>query len=168
MTSKIKIETIFQCSLERAFKTPMLCDVSKVHTGFAGIMPKVISSTDDAMWGKPGHSKKIVAAKSLTQRGGWAFTDKVLVRIDNKYWKIELNDFQFPMFGLSKFVGEWKTKEIEPNRIHITYTYTLHSGNFLLYPLHWLFANTLWRIYMHQVIDNIREMAYNQEPYLYQ
>jgi hypothetical protein len=40
MTSSITVKTIFNCSLERAFKTPMLCDVSKVHTGF-GVMPKV-------------------------------------------------------------------------------------------------------------------------------
>ena len=33
MIAKVKITTIYECSLERAFKTPMLCDVSKVHTG---------------------------------------------------------------------------------------------------------------------------------------
>lgn len=40
MKFEIKIKTIYQCSLERAFKTPMLCDLSKIHTGY-GIMPKV-------------------------------------------------------------------------------------------------------------------------------
>jgi 2-succinyl-5-enolpyruvyl-6-hydroxy-3-cyclohexene-1-carboxylate synthase len=40
MTTSVTVQTIYHCSLERAFKTPMLCDVSKVHTGY-GIMPKV-------------------------------------------------------------------------------------------------------------------------------
>jgi hypothetical protein len=40
MEIKVKETTIFNCSLERAFKTPMLCDVSKVHTGY-GLMPAV-------------------------------------------------------------------------------------------------------------------------------
>ena len=42
--------------LPRAFKTPMLCDISKVHTGY-GFIPKVSHCTDDENWGKPGFSK---------------------------------------------------------------------------------------------------------------
>ena len=44
---------VYECSLERTFKTPMLCDLSKVHTGF-GIMPIVTHTTDDKEWGKLG------------------------------------------------------------------------------------------------------------------
>lgn len=67
MITKTKISTIYECSLERAFKTPMLCDISKVHNGFI-IMPKVTHCTNDENWGKPGFSKKVFAAKSLTQK----------------------------------------------------------------------------------------------------
>ncbi len=168
MKTKIQITTIYNCSLERAFKTPMLCDVSKVHTGFAGIMPRVTHSTDDQHWGKPGYGKKIFVAKSLTQKGGWAFVDKVIERIQNKYWKIEVSDFKFAMFGFSKFVGEWATTEIEPGKILITYTYTMHSAIALLYPLNWLFTKTFWRIYMKRVAENIRQLAIANEPYLYE
>ena len=62
-------------------------------------------------------------------------------RIENKYWKIEVSNFQSWMLGFSKFVGEWKTTELEPNKILIEYTYTLHSDIALLY-LNWLFAKT--------------------------
>ncbi len=92
MTTKVEVKTIYNCSLERAFKTPMLCDVSKVHTGFR-IMPKVPHCTDDENWGKPGYSKKVFVAKSLSQKGGFASTDKALERSENKYWKIEVSDF---------------------------------------------------------------------------
>lgn len=31
MKFKVRVSPIYECSLERAFKTPMLCDVKKVH-----------------------------------------------------------------------------------------------------------------------------------------
>ncbi|AEA45841.1 hypothetical protein [Fluviicola taffensis] len=34
MATKITVKTIYHCSLERAFKTLMLCDVAKVHKSF--------------------------------------------------------------------------------------------------------------------------------------
>ena len=166
MTTAVSVNTIYNCSLERAFKTPMLCDVSKVHTGF-GIMPKVTHCTNDENWGKPGYSKQVFVAKSLSQTGGWASTDKVMERIDHTYWKIEVSDFQSWMLGFSKFVGEWATIELAPNQILINYTYTLHANITLIYPLNWLFAKTFWRIYMKRVLENVRKMAYREEPYLY-
>jgi len=167
MTTKVSVKTIFDCSLERAFKTPILCDVSKVHTGF-GIMPKVTHCTDDENWGKPGFSKKVYVAKSLTQKGGFASVDNFIERIENKYWKLEVNNFQSWMLGFYKFVGEWTTTAIEPNKILVEYTYTLYSDNALLYPVNLLFAKTFWRIYMKRVVENVRLMAYNNEPYLYE
>jgi hypothetical protein len=167
MQSKVKVITVYNCSLERAFKTPMLCDVSKVHTGY-GVMPKVTHCTDDENWGEPGSDKKVFVAKSLTQKGGWASVDKVIEREENVYWKIEVSDFQSWMLGFSKFTGEWKTTELEPNKIEIEYTYTLHSDVALLYPLNWIFTKTFWRIYMKRVLKNIRKMTISKEPYLYQ
>ena len=94
--------------------------------------------------------------------------DKVIERIENKYWKIEVSNFQSWMLGFSKFVGEWATTEMEPNKILIQYTYTLHSDGTLLYPLNWLFAKTFWRVYMKRVLENIRKMTADQEPYQYE
>ena len=166
METNIKVSKIYNCTLERAFKTPLLCDVSKVHTGY-GIMPKVTNCTEDENWGQVGSAKKVYAAKSLTQKGGFASVDKVLERIENKYWKFEVSDFQSSMLGFSKFIGEWQTTEIEKNKILIEYRYTLHSGIGLLYPLNWLFAKTFWKRYMKQVLNNVEQMAYSNEPYKY-
>lgn len=167
MYFKVKVSTVYECSLERAFKTPMLCDVSKVHTGF-GLMPAVTHCTDDADWGKPGSTKKVYAAKSLTQKGGFASVDKVIERIENKYWKIEVSDFQAWMLGFYKFTGEWETIETEPGRVLIQYTYTLHYRNILLYPFCFAFAQLFWKTYMKRVLENVRKLAYNNEPYLYE
>lgn len=166
MISTVSVSTIYECSLERAFKTPMLCDVSKVHTGY-GVMPKVTHCTEDENWGKPGFSKKVFVAKSATQKGGFASMDKVLERVENQYWIIEVSDFQSWMLSFYKFVGEWKTTELEPNKILVEYTYALHSTSALLYPFTWLFAKLFWKKYMKRVVENIREMAYKEEPYLY-
>jgi hypothetical protein len=166
MKTKVTVKTIYNCSLERAFRTPMLCDISKVHTGY-GIMPKVTHCTDDHQWGQPGFSKKIFVARSFILKGGWASMDKVLERIENRYWRIEVSEFQSWMLGFSRFVGEWQTTEIEKDTISVEYTYTLHSEMAILYPINWIFAKTFWRTYMKRVVENVRLMAYNQEPYLY-
>lgn len=167
MTFTIKANATYHCSLERAFKTPMLCDVSKIHTGM-GLMPAVTHVSDDADWGKSGSSKKVYAAKSLTQKGGYVSRDGVIERIENKYWKIEVDDFQAWMLGFHKFTGEWQVTEVEPNNIWIDYTYTLHSNAPILYPLGWLFAHLFWKKYMHQVLENIRLLIAKEEPYLYE
>ena len=166
MQTKIKVTTTYNCSLERAFKSPILCDVTKVHTGF-GIMPKVTHCTDDENWGQVGSSKKVYAAKSLTQKGGFASVDKVIERIENKYWKFEVSDFQSWILGFSRFTGEWRTSEIEKDTILVEYIYTLHSDMAILYPINWLFAKTFWKTYMKRVLENVKQMAYENEPYKY-
>ena len=167
METKVKVTTIFNCTLERSFKTPMLCDVTKVHTGF-GMMPKVTHTTEDENWGQIGSSKKVYVAKSLTHIGGFGSVDNVVERIENKYWQIEVNDFQAWMLSFYKFVGEWQTTELEKGKILIEYTYTLHSKNILLFPINWIFAQTFWKSYMKHVLENVRTMAYNNEPYQYE
>jgi hypothetical protein len=166
MISKVTVTTIYECALERAFKTPMLCDVSKIHTGY-GLMPKVTHCTDDENWGRPGSNKKIYTATSFTQKGGFTSVDKILERIENNYWKLQVDEFQSWMLSFYKFEGEWKTTQLGLNKIQIDYTYSLYSDSLLLYPLCWLFANTFWKAYMNRVLENIRQLAYANEPYLY-
>ena len=56
-------------------------------------MPAVTHCTEDESWGIPGNSKKVFFAKSFTQKGGWGSMDKVIERVENKYWKIEVSRF---------------------------------------------------------------------------
>ena len=167
MVTKVKVSTLYECSLQRAFKTPILCDVSKVHTGF-GIMTRVTHTTDDLDWGKPGSSKKVYVEKSMTQKGGFSSIDRIIERVENQYWVIQVDTFQVWMLGFYKFVGEWKTTELEDKKIRIDYTYNLHAKNPLLYPLNWLFGKLFWKKYMNQVLENIRAMVNNKEPYQYE
>ncbi|HMW39661.1 MAG: hypothetical protein K1X68_00155 [Saprospiraceae bacterium] len=166
MEFKVKVTTIFQCSLERAFKTPMLCDVSKIHTGY-GLMPRVTHCTEDERWGQVGESKKVFVAASPTQKGGFASRDTVLERIENRYWKIKVDDFQAWMLGFYQFIGEWETLELAKDQIQINYTYTLYTRSAILSPLAWLFARLFWKTYMKKVLENVRQLAYTEEPYKY-
>ena len=166
MEFSTKVTSIFECSLERAFKTPMLCDVTKVHTGF-GLMPKVTHTTHDENWGKVGSSKKVYVTRSLSQKGGFASMDRVLERVENEYWKIQIDEFQSWMLGFYQFVGEWKTTPIGEGEVLVEYNYTLYANVPIFYPLNWIFAKTFWKIYMRRVMANIRTMAYHEEPYQY-
>ena len=116
METKVKITTTFNCSLERAFKTPMLCDVTKVHTGY-GMMPRVTHCTEDENWEKIGSSKKVFVEKSLTHKGGFGSVDNVIERIEDKYWKIEINQFQPWMLGFYKFASKITTRYNEGTNI---------------------------------------------------
>lgn len=115
-----------------------------------------------------GATKKVYVAKSLTQKGGFASRDSILERIENKYWKIRVDDFQSWLLGFYQFVGAWETTEMEPNKIRVEYTYWLHTNSVILYPLNWLFAKVFWKIYMKQVLENVRQLAYKNEPYQYE
>lgn len=165
MPIKVNVLTTFHCSLERAFKTPMLCNLAMVHRGFLGIIPRVTHCTNDIDWGNVGAVKDVYVAPSLTQRGGFASTDKVLERIENSYWKIEVANFQHPMLGFTQLIGEWQTIPISGHTTQVKYSYTLYSGEIWLYPIQWLFAHTVWRAYMRQVLHNVEQMAINEEPY---
>jgi hypothetical protein len=94
----VKTSSIYNCSLERAFKTPILCDVTKVHTGY-GFSPKVTHTSDDTNWGEVGSSKKIYVANTIFHKGGFAFMDRVIERVENNYWKIQVDNFQLWTFG---------------------------------------------------------------------
>ena len=167
MIFSVKVSTVYNCSLERAFKTPMLCDVTKVHTGY-GLTPRVTHTEEDEDWGKVGSSKKIFVAKSMAQTAGFSSIDRVLERVENKYWKIQVDEFQSWMAGFYKFVGEWKTIQIEERKILVEYNYYMHSNQPLFYPINWLFAKFFWKRYMKRVLELIRVMAYEEEPYLYE
>jgi hypothetical protein len=165
MKSSVQISTIFPTTLERAFKTPMLCDVTKIHTGYS-VTPRVTHCTEDESWGKKGGTRKIFMAKTSTFEGGEASLDKVLERRENEYWKIEISDFKIPSMGFEKFQGEWFTKQLKEGEVEVLYKYTMFSNSLLLYPFHWLFTKIIWKNYMGKVLKNVKKLAISEAPYV--
>ena len=87
-----------------------------------------------------GSTKHVFAARSLTFAGGESSIDKVLERIENKYWRIEVSEFKSWMFGFDRFTGEWATKEIGETRFKLIIAILLHARGYFWYPLNWLFV----------------------------
>lgn len=166
MHNSTSISTVFHCPIERAFKTPMLSDVCKVHSGY-GLTPKVTHCEDDSTWGKPGGSRRVFSEKNIIFKGGETALDTVIERRENEYWKIEIGDMKSFSFGFHKFEGEWWTKKINENETEVTYRYTLFSDIKWAEPFQYWFTKVIWRIYMQHVLKNIKEMAKNEEPYLF-
>lgn len=166
MDFKIHTKTIYNCTLEGAFKAPILGDVRKVHTGF-GLMPAVTKTTNDENWGQIGSIKNIYAAKSLTFKGGEVSTDKILERIENKYWKLEVGNFKSWMLNIWKFTFEWTCTETAPNKVLIHYDYTIHGKGIIFIPFQWLFAHVFYTRYMKQVLENVQKIAESNEAFLY-
>lgn len=167
MQTKTEITAIFDTTLERAFKSPMLCDITKVHSGY-GVTPKVTHCTEDENWGKVGGSRKVFMEKTVTFKGGESSLDKVLERKENQYWKIEICDFKFWCYGFEKFQGEWITTQQQDGKIEVRYIYTMFSNSVIFYPFHWLFTKIVWRNYMRHALENIRQLAMDKSPYLHE
>lgn len=166
METSTEITTVFNTTLERAFKSPMLCDITKVHTGY-GITPRVTHCTEDEAWGQAGGNRKVFMAKTFAFIGGESSLDTVLERKENEYWKIEISEFKTPSLGFEKFQGEWFTTPLETGKVLVRYRYTLFSNSVLLYPVHWLFTKLIWRKYMRHVLENIRKLVVSEAPYLH-
>ena len=167
MHIKVSLRTVYHCSLERAFKTAILCDVTKIHTGY-GLMPRVSHTTEDEDWGQPGSSKKIHMVKSFFQGGGFTSVDRILERKENKYWIIQVDSFQYWFLSFYKFIGEWRISSLEGSSIQVDYNYELHTRNVLLYPLCWVFGKIFWKRYMRQILENIRQMISEREAYQFE
>ncbi len=166
MRTSTEITTVFETTLERAFKSPMLCDITKIHTGY-GITPRVTHCTEDETWGQAGGSRKVFMAKTFAFKGGESSLDTVLERKENEYWKIEISEFKTPSLGFEKFQGEWFTTPLETGKVLVRYRYTLFSNSVLLYPVHWLFTKLIWRNYMRHVLENIGKLVISKAPFLH-
>jgi hypothetical protein len=167
MEFSVQIQETLPCDIERAFKTPMLCDVTLIHTGY-GLMPRLTHVSDDSNWGKPGSSKRVFAAKSWTQKGGFVSMDHVLERKENERWNIKVDQFQAWMLGFYQFNGTWETTAKTEETTEIQYSYVLKAKGSLLIPFQWLFAHIFWKRYMRHVLTNIKQLIANNTPLMYE
>lgn len=163
---EISIEHELHCSQERAFKTPMLCDVLKVHSGYL-FMPRALSVSNDSSWGQAGGSKLILFDKIMAAPVRLTLLDQVVDRIENRYWKIEVSNPKGRLLFFEKLIGEWKVHPLGIDRNLIIYRYFLVVKYASLKPLAWIFAHVFWKKYMQKVMKNIEFLAKTKEPYLY-
>lgn len=166
MKTRIEVETTFNCTLERAFKTPILGDATKFLVGY-GIVPAVEKFTDDATWGKPGGQRMAHSAKNVVSKGGEIGIDEVYARVENKYWKWGVAEFRQWSMGFTEFLGEMYFTEVSANTIKVHWVYTLYSNSTIAYPFHWFFGNVFWKGLMKQGIQKMKLYAESDAAFLY-
>ena len=69
MKTVISEEILFNCSLERAFKTPMLGATTLFLVGY-GIIPPIEKFTEGESWGKEGGKRIPHTASKSFMKGG--------------------------------------------------------------------------------------------------
>lgn len=167
MKTRIEVQAIFHCPLDRAFKTPILGDATQFLTGY-GVIPAVEKFTDDATWGKPGGRRIPHSAKNILSKGGEIGTDEVYVRDENRYWKWGVTQFRQWSMGFTEFQGELFFEETGDNAVRVRWVYTLYSNSLLAYPFHWLFGRIFWKGQMKAGIKSMKAYAESNAPFLYE
>lgn len=166
MKTTSTVTATFCCPLDRAFKTPILGDATKILTGYA-LIPATTHFTDDETWGKIGGHRIPHSSKNWLSKGGAVGIDTVLDRQENKYWKWAVTDFKQWSMGFTMFRGELFFSDNNNGTVAVKWVYTLFSENVFAYPFHWLFTKILWKGQMQVGIKNMKHLAETQAAYIY-
>ena len=167
MKTVIEVKATFNCSLERAFKTPILGDATQFLVGY-GPVPAVEKFTEDNTWGKPGGTRIPLSVKSRFTKGGEVGLDEVYARDENRYWNWGVTDFRQWSMGFTEFKGEFFCEAVADHSVNVRWVYTLFSKGILAYPFHWFFGKVFWKGQMRIAIQNMKKYAESEAPFLYE
>ena len=160
------ITETFKCSVDRAFKTPMLGDATKILISYGG-MPLVSRFVKDETWGAAGGSRVPIAHGVFALIMDELGFDQIFVRDENRYWKWGVSKFGAVMFFCTENRGEWWVNDNHDGTISVTWKYTWFSRNIFTHPLNLLFVKLIWRNVMKNGMAAIKQMAENETPYIY-
>lgn len=161
------ITDTFTCSLERAFRTPIHGDATKILMGY-GPVPPVIGFTKDETWGKKGGSRIPVMKGNWYMKGGEFGFDEIFEKDENKYWRWQVSGFGLSMFFAKIAQGEWWCTDNKNGTITVKWTYTYSGRNIFTQPINWLFVRILWSRIMKNGMKGIKKMAEQENPYIYE
>ena len=94
MKYSYQIKDVFECSLKRAFKAPILGDATKFMKGYL-FQPPITGFEDDTSWEQVNGKRYPINNGNLLVKKGRMFKDVILERIENKYWKWTIYNFEF-------------------------------------------------------------------------
>jgi len=117
----IEVVGVFKCSLDRAFKIPILGDATTFLKGF-GPLPGIDSFEEDDSWGKEKGSRYPVAKKNIFTKGGRVGFDQIYKREENSYWNWGVTRIETFVFGITEFEGELFFEE-HPDGVHVRCVY---------------------------------------------
>lgn len=167
MLAQNTVTATFNCSLERAFKTPILGDATQFLIGY-GVVPACTGFIDDETWGKVGgHRVPLVAGSAFSKAGPQTF-DQILVRDDNRYWKWQIDQFPASLFFANKAQGEWWATDNGDGTISVKWTYTFFSRNALTQPVALAFVKLFWSGLQRQAISRMKAIAESDAEFVYE
>lgn len=166
-STKFLIKEIFNCSLERAFKSPILGDATQYLDGHF-LQPPVVGFEDDETWGKVGGFRYPVTNGNLFLKKGRIFKDEVLERVENDYWKWTIYNFEVnSLFFAEKELAMWKVNKLSENTFEVEYSYQFYSKNILLQPINWIFMQFQYRGMMKKALKGIKAFAESDQEFVY-
>jgi len=166
-STKILIKTTFNCSLERAFKAPILGDATKYLDGHF-LQPPVVGFEDDETWGEVGGYRYPVTKGNLFLKKGRIFKDEILERIENKSWKWTIYNFEVnSLFFASKAIADWQVKELSVGRYEVSYSYEFYANNFFLQAINWCFMHLQYKGMMKKALKGIKAFAESDQEFIY-
>jgi hypothetical protein len=161
------ITSTFNCSLERAFKTPILGDATKMLTGY-GVVPACTGFLDDETWGQVGGYRRPLVAGSPFSKPGPQTFDQILIRDENRYWKWQIDQFPASLFFAHKAQGEWWCTNNGNGTIDVKWTYTFFSRNAITHPITLAFVKVFWAGFQRDAIQKMKVMAEGDEGFVYE
>ena len=168
MKSSYVIQDVFHCSLERAFKAPMLGDATRFMKGYL-FQPPVSGFDEDDTWGNEHDVRYPLSNGNLFVPKGRMFRDVILVKAEQKYWKWKLHAFKLKaMFFVDHAIGEWTVALRSENIVSVEYRYTYSAKHWLYAPVLWLFVQIQIRGIMLRAIKGIKEQAESANPFIYE
>lgn len=162
----IEVSEIFNCSLERAFKIPILGDATTFLKG-VGPLPGIVGFEDDETWGQQSGSRYPIAKKNFFTKGGRVGFDKIYERIENQYWNWGVTSIEVFVFGISKFEGELFFKE-KKDGIHVRWVYHCTIGKPIMRPFSWFFFKLIWKKNIKNAIGYMKAAAEGDGQILYE
>lgn len=168
MKLRISLTDTFTCSVERAFKAPILGDATKFLDGYLFQSP-VVRFEEDENWGRVGGIRYPVTNGNLFIPKGRLFTDKIIDCKNNCRWDWMIYDFKVPMmFFAHKAEGKWEVTETRNNKIAVLYSYTFYSKNIFFHPFTVVFGFLQWRGMMKKALKGIRKQAESNGQFIYE
>ncbi len=167
MSTKISLNDVFNCSLDRAFKSPILGDATQYLNGYF-LQPPVVGFEEDETWGKVEGYRFPITNGNLVLKQGRIFKDKILERVENKSWKWVIYNFEVnSLFFAEKAIATWKVKYLDENKYEVEYSYEFYARNMFLQPVNWLFMHLQYKGMMNKALSAIKAFAESKQGFLY-
>jgi hypothetical protein len=158
---------VFNCSLQRAFESPILGDATRFLSGYR-LQPGVVGFEDDSTWGHAAGVRYPITLGNLFLPRGRLLTDRIVERSEGIRWRWEIFDFRGSVRHLiQRAEACWEVSGHESNRVSVVYSYRYYPSRSVLYPALVLFAKLQLEGMHRKAFREIQAFAESDAPLTY-